>query len=83
MQLDGTPDVFALEGFRDLLIIEPAITMAGDLPVRFEHRLNRGLVARQRERNAKHRDGQLMGLKQAMQPPKSGTRAIFVQGLNR
>ena len=40
MQLDGLLDVRSLDCFFNELIIQPAVTVAGNIPVGVQHRLN-------------------------------------------
>jgi hypothetical protein len=83
VQGDGLRDMGALDVLGHILVVDPAQSMAGDLPFGPLHGLHRFGVAGQSLRHAKHCDGQITLDEQAMQAPKARPAAIFIEALHR
>src|SRR5262249_43457538 len=78
---DGLADMLALLGFGQLVVLDPAPTMAADIEARCADRVGRRPVALQRERTAKHGHRQAALMKQPHQAPETDATAIFEHAL--
>ena len=68
----------ALDLLRHELIVDPAIAVAGDLPIRCLHRLHRGGIAGQRHGDSEDRDRHLALGEKAVEAPESSAAAVFI-----
>ena len=66
----------------DRLIIDPAVTVARNFPIRSPHRGDRFRIAFKRHCYTKHRDRKVAFAEQAMQTPEPCPRAILIQGFH-
>ena len=83
MQFDGACDVLALDLLGHVLVVDPAIAVAGDLPAGGEHGLHRGGIGLHRLGHAEHGQRQAALGEDAMQAPETGAAAVFVQAFHR
>ena len=83
VQFDGPGDVLCFHGFGHVLIVDPAMAVAGHFPVGGQHRLYGLRVQRHGLRHAEHGDRHSPVGKQAVQPPKAGAAAIFIEAFHR
>ncbi len=82
MNVDCPLQVLALRRLIHILVVDPAKTVARDLPVRRPHRGYRFRVAFERHRNTKDRHGQVALCEQPVQPPEACPRPILVNRLH-
>ena len=80
---DHLLDVSALFGLGHGVIVDPAIAVAGDLPVGLHHRCDRVGIALERHGDAEDRDGHRALGEQAMEAPEADAAAELVHRFDR
>ena len=82
MNLDRFLQVRALQRFVNMLVIDPAIAVAGHLPVRRPHCIDGMRIARECHRDAENSDWQATPGEYPVQAPEAGARAVLVNRLH-
>ncbi len=82
MQGDGLGDMLTLDLFGDILVIDPAQAVAGDLPFGLLHGFDGLRVARQGHGDGVDGHRGLAFGKQPVQSPETGARAIFIEAFH-
>ena len=82
MNIDGLSQMLPFSFFVNGLVIDPAVTVTCDFPLRLAHRVDNGRIALQRHRDAKYGQRQFPGSEKPVQSPESGTSAVVIQRLH-
>ena len=78
MHLDGFSDVLAFFRFGHAMVIDPAVAVAGDFPIRFLYGGNCVRISRQCHGDAENGDRHIMRGEQAVQAPEADAGAILI-----
>ena len=78
MNVDRFLQVFTLGFLIDMLVVDPAVTVARDFPFRRPHRIHDFRVALERHRNAEYRDRYISIREHVVQPPETGAGTVLV-----
>ena len=82
-RIDGDPQMLALGRLVDVLVVDPAVAMAGDLVAEIDEGRCQLGVALERHRHAEDRQGQAAPLELAQDAPGAGPRSVLVAGFHR
>ncbi len=83
VNLDHLADVLTLGLLRHPVVIDPAVAVAGDLPVAFDHGRNRVRISLERHGDAEDGDRDAVGRKESMESPEADPAPVLVHGLDR